>query len=217
MIKRRLLFYLTLISLSALGSGWDHARAAPASTAQATPLASTAQAPIQRLTDTLLTIMKQGRAVPFEQRFESLAPTIDQAFDLETILHASVGPSWAGLAAVQQDQLREAFRRYTVASYVHSFDSLDGIRLEVLPDMRATPNGEQIVGTSIVAASGDTNALDYVMRHSDRGWRAVDVLAEGTVSRVAVQRSDFRRLLSQGGAAALVDSLRAKARDLAGS
>jgi phospholipid transport system substrate-binding protein len=208
MINRQLLLSLTLMSIAAFNCGWDRARAAPA---------STAQAPILRLIDTLLTIMKQGRTVPFEQRFESLAPVIDQAFDLEAILHASVGPSWAGLATAQQDQLREAFRRYTVTSYVHSFDSLNGIRLEVLPGTRATSNGEQIVGTSVVAASGDTHALDYVMRLGDSGWHAVDVLAEGTVSRVAVQRSDFRRLLAQGGAAALVDSLRAKARDLAGS
>jgi phospholipid transport system substrate-binding protein len=44
----------------------------------------------------------------------------------------------------------------------------------------------------------------------------VDVLADGAISRVAVQRSDFRRLLTRGGAPALAESLRMKSADLAG-
>jgi phospholipid transport system substrate-binding protein len=56
--------------------------------------------------------------------------------------------------------------------------------------------------------------LDYVMRDTPQGWRVVDVLADGSISRVAVQRSDFRRLINRGGAQALADSLRAKSADL---
>ncbi len=40
------------------------------------------------------------------------------------------------------------------------------------------------------------------MRPDDAGgWRIVDVLLDGSISRVAVQRSDFRSLLGNGGAA----------------
>jgi phospholipid transport system substrate-binding protein len=44
----------------------------------------------------------------------------------------------------------------------------------------------------------------------------VDVLADGAISRVAVQRSDFRQLIKQGGAAALAKSLESKSVDLSG-
>jgi phospholipid transport system substrate-binding protein len=54
------------------------------------------------------------------------------------------------------------------------------------------------------------------MRQGPAGWRAVDVLADGSVSRVAVQRSDFRRLLTHGGAQALADRLQTKTADLSG-
>ncbi len=43
----------------------------------------------------------------------------------------------------------------------------------------------------------------------------MDVLLDGSISRVAVQRSDFRSLL-EGGPSALVDSLRRKVADLSG-
>jgi phospholipid transport system substrate-binding protein len=45
----------------------------------------------------------------------------------------------------------------------------------------------------------------------------VDVLLDGTISRVAVQRSDFRGTLAHGGVPALIASLERKVRDMAGS
>jgi phospholipid transport system substrate-binding protein len=44
----------------------------------------------------------------------------------------------------------------------------------------------------------------------------VDVLAGGSISRVAVQRSDVRRLLESGGGDALLASLQRKTADLSG-
>jgi phospholipid transport system substrate-binding protein len=172
--------------------------------------------PVQQLVDGLLQIMKAGTGTPFQQRYDTLAPIVERAFDLPTILHESVGPTWSSLPADQQDMLMQAFRRYTVASYVNSFDQYSGQRFVVKPDTRAVGNGEQVVQTRIVPKSGDGHELDYVMRQGPEGWRAVDVLADGSVSRVAVQRSDFRRLLSRGGAEALANRLRTKSADLSG-
>jgi phospholipid transport system substrate-binding protein len=44
----------------------------------------------------------------------------------------------------------------------------------------------------------------------------LDVLAEGSISLVAAQRSDFRRILSNGGGDALLTSLQRKTSDLSG-
>ncbi len=109
--------------------------------------------------------------------------------------------------------LTEAFRRYTVSSYVNSFDDFNGQHFEISPETR-TVGSEQVVETKVIPKKGDRHELDYVMRQSSAGWRVVDVLADGSISRVAVQRSDFRRLLSRGGAQALAESLRTKSADL---
>ena len=110
----------------------------------------------------------------------------------------------------------QAFRRYTVASYVNSFDAYKGQRFEVKPDTRPVGNGEQVVQTRIVPKTGDGHELDYVMRQGSEGWRVVDVLADGSVSRVAVQRSDFRRLLTRGGRQALARACAPRPADLSG-
>jgi phospholipid transport system substrate-binding protein len=170
-------------------------------------------APIQHLADGLLEIMKAGVQTPFSRRFDMLAPVIDQTFDLSAVLQESIGAPWSTLPPDQQTMLAQAFRRYTVASYVNNFDSFNGQRFEILPNTRAVGD-EQVVQTRLIPASGDSHELDYVMREGGAGWRAVDVLADGSISRVAVQRSDFRRLLARGGPQALADSLRTKSVDL---
>jgi phospholipid transport system substrate-binding protein len=173
-------------------------------------------APIQRLNAALLDIMRAGRATPVQTRFAALAPVIDQVFDLDTILRVSIGASWTTLPPPQQELLRQAFRRYTVVSYMNSFDEYNGQRFEVLPDTRPLSNGQQLVQTRIIPRNGGAHELDYVMAPQGSAWRVVDVLADGTISRVAVQRSDFRRLLSRGGATALAASLQEKSADMAG-
>ena len=173
-----------------------------------------AVAPIQRLCDALIGIMKAGAGTPFAQRFEMLAPVVDTAFNLSVILQVSVGLAWSSLPPDQQTALQAVFRRYTIASYVNSFDKYTGQRFEVSPDTRSVAGGEQVVQTKIVASSGESHALDYVMRQADGTWKAMDVLADGSISRVAVQRSDFRHLLGSGGAPALMASLENKTADL---
>jgi phospholipid transport system substrate-binding protein len=176
----------------------------------------TAVAPIQTLCDALIAVMKAGHSAPFQQRFNTLAPVVDQVFDLPAVLQVSVGPAWTSLTPDQQTTLEVAFRRYTLANYVSNFDNFAGQHFVVEPDTKSLPSGEQLAQTKIVSASGESHDLDYVMRNVGGSWKAVDVLADGSISRVAVQRSDFRRLVARGGAQALIESLNQKTNDLSG-
>jgi phospholipid transport system substrate-binding protein len=117
--------------------------------------------------------------------------------------------------AEQRDALLAAFRRYTISSYVSSFDSYTGQRFAIAPDLRSVAPDREIVQTEIIPPSGGSHQLDYVMRQDGSDWKAVDVLAEGAISRVATQRSDFRALLARGGGPALLASLEKKSADLA--
>jgi phospholipid transport system substrate-binding protein len=177
--------------------------------ARAADDAAGAAAPIERLSEALVAVGRAGRATSFEQRIAMLAPAVDGAFDLSAVLRVSVGPRWDALSPEEQAQLEAVFRKYTVASYVSNLAT--GDRPKVSPQTRALPNGDEVVDTE----AGDVK-LSYVMRRTPSGWKAVDVLADGAISRVAVQRSDFRALLAKGGGQALVASLQQKVDELAG-
>lgn len=195
-------------ALLAAGAAAAVGRALPASAADAE-----ATAPISALNQALIASMRAGSGTAFQQRFNSLLPVVDRTFDLPTVLATAVGPRWAGIPPEQQSRLLEAFRNFTVASYAANFDSFSGERLEVLPDSRQVGQ-DQVVATRIVPASGAPHRIDYVMRRTPQGWRAVDVLLDGSISQTAVQRSDFRGLLGSGGADALIASLQRKVADL---
>jgi phospholipid transport system substrate-binding protein len=171
---------------------------------------------IKHFNGALLAAMKSGVRTDFSRRFQALAPEIDQAFDLSVVLSVSVGPSWANLSPDQQARLLDAFRRYTVASYVANFASYAGQNFTVSPETRSLGTDRVVVRSRIAQVSGDATELDYVMKQTPSGWKVIDVLAAGSISRVAVQRSDFRRILSNGGDDALLASLQRKISALSG-
>lgn len=169
--------------------------------------------PLRDLYAALENIMRAGQTTPFRNRFDTLAPVVDQVFDLETVLKVSVGLRWNSMEPAVQSRLLKAFRRFTIATYVANFDKYDGERFQIQPGSRES-GPDRIVGTEIVTGGGQRFRLDYVM-HDDNGtWRAVDVLLEGSISRVAVQRSDFRKILAGGDPDALITSLKRKIADL---
>jgi len=172
-------------------------------------------APINALDDALIATMKAAQSTSFVQRFNALLPVVRRAFDLETILQVSIGPAWSGIATQMQGLLLNEFERYTVTSYVANFNSYTGQRFEVSPALRAV-GADQIVQTSLISPSGAPTRIDYVMRNVGGQWKIVDVLLDGTISRVAVQRSDFRSEISSGGGPGLLASLRRKVAQLSG-
>ncbi len=175
---------------------------------------STPSAPIATLDSALLVALKTG-SQPFPARYAALAPAVDQAFNLPQILQTVVGLRWASIPADQQKTLLATFRAYTISNYVSNFNSGSGDQIKLLPETR-TIGADRVVETEIVPTTGDSTRLDYVMRQGTGGWQAVDVLEQSTISQVAVQRSDFRSLLSAGGAQKLTASLQAKIDTMSG-
>ena len=179
----------------------------------ASALDTAAAEPIAALNAGLLAAMHSGAATPFEERYAALAPIVERAFDLDTILETSVGPKWQAFAPADQTQLKTEFTRFTVASYLANFSTFGGEKFDISPDTRAI-GAEQVVETKIEPVRGDPARIDYVMRQESAGWRAVDVLLDGSISRVAVQRSDFRNLV-ESGPEPLIQSLQKKSAMLA--
>lgn len=171
--------------------------------------------PIIDLYGALEALMRTGRPAPFPDRFRTLAPVIDRVYDLTTVLSVSVGLRWPGFDEKVRKELMDAFRAFTIASFVGNFDKYEGEKFEVLPDTRLV-GADQVVQTRIVPGTGEPIRLDYVMQPSEAGWRITDVLVDGTISRVAVQRSDFRALLAHGDAKELIASLWRKVGHLSG-
>ncbi len=166
-------------------------------------------APAEALSQGILAVMHAGRSTSFAQRMQMLTPVVQAAFDLPRILASTVGPRFTGFPPDAQAELLDVFIQFTVASYVANFDDYNGERFDILPDTRRA-GGDEVVQTRLVQSNGDILRLDYVMHRGEGGWKIIDVLLNGSISRVAVQRSDFRALLGGGEAGPLIASLHGK-------
>ena len=171
--------------------------------------------PVMDLCAVLQTSMKLGARTPFQQRFDLIAPVVDRVLDLETILRVSVGPRWSAMDEAGRKSLAGVFRAFTIATYAANFDKDGGDRFEVLARVRGS-GADQIVESRLIVSDGAPIRIDYLMRETGGVWLVVDVLLDGSISRVAVQRSDFRGLLASDDPAPLIASLSRKVAELSG-
>lgn len=112
----------------------------------------------------------------------------------------------AGLPPDQQQKVTEALRHYIAATYADNFASYSGEELRVTGERRY---GEGvIVQTKIVQSNGETNFVDYLMRHDPGYWRISDAYVDGVVSELAKLRSElFRPILQREGVEGLIREL----------
>lgn len=174
------------------------------------------QAPIPRLDNALLAAMKSGAGTSLDKPYRMLEPVVDQVFTLDAVLEASLGVSWATMPNAQTIELAAAFRRYTVPSDLSNVDNCDGQKVESLPSVRPVGDGELIVRTRLIRTDHSARKFDCAIRQDPAGWQAVDVLTDGSISRVAVHRSDFGVLRAGGAERVLAAGLERKALSLSG-
>ena len=152
----------------------------------------------------LLSNMRDGRMLGESGRYARLAPVVERTFDIPSMTRLAIGPTWETLAPAQQQRLIAAFAHYIAATYADQFDTYSGEQLQVAGER---PRGADLmVQTRIVKANGETTRLDYLMRQG----RISDVYLDGTISQLAVHRSEFHSILQREGVDGLVAALNRK-------
>jgi phospholipid transport system substrate-binding protein len=156
----------------------------------------------------LLDNMRDGRMLGESGRYTRLAPVVDRTFDVPLMTRLAVGPAWETLPPAEQQRLQAAFAHYVTATYADQFDSYSGQQLQVTGER---PSGNNtMVQTKIVKSNGETTKLDYLMRPDQGSWQISDVYLDGTISQLAVHRSEFHSILQREGVDGLVMALNRK-------
>jgi len=168
--------------------------------------------PVERLYDTILQAMREAARLDVGGRADLLRPVVMDVYDLGFMAQKVLGAGWTRLSPEDQERWVDAFSRLTVSTYAHRFGPWAGERFEVLgsePSSRDT----MLVRTHIIPADGDPVAVDYRLMESGGAWRIVDVYLNGTVSELALRRSEYASVLRRDGFPALLTSIEAKIRD----
>ena len=168
---------------------------------------------VEKLHEALLGVMKEAKALGYDGRYERLSPVIHENFDLPFMAEKSVGRHWKSAGEANQRALVATFSRFTVANFAGRFDGFSGQAFRTLGVEPAT-YGTVLVRTRLDEPGDEGVALDYRLRSVDGSWRIVDIYLNGTVSELALRRSEYSALIQREGFPALLEKLDERINDL---
>jgi phospholipid transport system substrate-binding protein len=169
---------------------------------------------IERLHATLLDVMKRADALGFEGRRKVLTPTLTECFDLSYMGAKATGRYWRELDEPDRARMLNSFTRMTIATYASRFDGFDGETFELLGEEPST-HETVLVHTRLTPGNSEPVDLTYRMRSTPTGWRIIDVFLKGSVSELALRRSEYSSVIKRDGFDVLIERLDAKVDELA--
>lgn len=169
---------------------------------------------VDALHEKLIDVMKNADELGYEGRFQELEPVLNRLFDIPFMAEKSVGRYWRKVGDEDRARLLETFGRFTVANYAGRFDGYSDQVFETLKE-ESSAHGTMLVHSRLVETNGDAVQLNYRLRPGEDGWRIIDVYLNGTVSELALRRSEYSSLIQREGFAALLAALDERIDELA--
>ncbi len=171
--------------------------------------AGSPSARIDGLHAALLDVMKNALALGYAGREEKLRDVVPGYFDIDFMARKSLGSHWRKADPDARQRYLDAFTRFMVANYAGRFDGFSGQSFETTgqePARRDTV----VVKTILRDPSDEDVELNYRMRQVDGVWKVIDVYLDGTVSELALRRSEFVSIVKREDIEALIVALDAK-------
>jgi phospholipid transport system substrate-binding protein len=180
--------------------------------AQATTAVATPQ--VEKLHQALLGIMQGADQLGYQGRYDQLAPAVTATFDLKFMASKSVGRHWKSLDDADKVRWNDVFVRMITANYAGQFKTFSGEHFETLGE-EAAINNTRVVLTRLIIPGDDDIQLNYRLREIDGEWRIIDIYLNGTVSELALRRSEYSAVLKREGFDKLINTLDDKVKELA--
>jgi phospholipid transport system substrate-binding protein len=161
---------------------------------------------VEKLHSALLDVMKDADELGYQGRYDRLAPVLNETYDTAFMAEKSVGRHWKLASPEDQAKLVETFSRFMVANYAGRFDGYSGERFEVVGE---EPSALEtvLVRTRLVQQQGEVVQLNYRLRSANGAWKIIDVYLNGTVSELALRRSEYASLIKREGWNAVIAAL----------
>ena len=167
---------------------------------------------VEQFNGTLLSLLEGDQ--DFAGRYAKIQPAVQSAFDLPFMAAKVVGPRWKKWTPEQQAEWLEAFTKLTASNYAGRFVGEKGPSFETIRQEDSS-HDTVIVRTKLVQPDDDDVELSYRMRETPGGWKVIDCYLDGTVSEIALRRSDYGAVLRNQGFEALVAAVNEKSAKLA--
>jgi phospholipid transport system substrate-binding protein len=191
-----------------LALSWASVSVAHAAETSDAPAASPTNI-VETLHVALLDVMKGADELGYQGRCDRLSPVLQNLYDIPFMAQKSVGRYWKTTSEEEREHLLETFAQFMAANYAGNFDGYSGQTFETLGEEQST-HGTMLVRTRLVEPDGEATQLNYRLRPVDGEWRIIDVYLNGTVSELALRRSEYSSLIQREGFDSLLVALNQK-------
>ena len=168
---------------------------------------------VEDLHVSMLETMKNADELGYSGRYDKLADALTVSFDLAFMAQKAVGRNWKKFTPEEQAHWRSSFENVTAANYAGRFTGYTGQSFETL-GTEPSSHDTIIVRTRLLNPDGEDVDLNYRLRETPEGWRIIDVYLNGTVSELALRRSEYSSLIKRDGFQRLVESVDKRVADL---
>ncbi len=127
-------------------------------------------------------------------------------FDVETSARAVLGLHWRSASPEQRKRFVDAFYHSLLTNYGAALVDFTSDKLKIYPSNVEAGADRATVRTEIRRDNGDRVPVNYVMRKTPQGWKAIDVQIEG-ISYVKSYHDDFGAQIDQQGLDAVISRL----------
>ncbi len=183
-------------------------------TAPAIAAASGSVDVVRTLSNGLEDVLHQADHLDYAARYQQLAPILDGAFDFGFMARQAVGRQWNELSSADQQRWVASFRELTTATYASRFNRSAGQHFEVSGEQPAA-HDTVTVRSRVIEPGAEPVDLTYRLRQIDGRWKVIDVYLKGSVSEVALRRSEFASVLKRQGFEELLAAVRRRIAALA--
>ena len=175
---------------------------------------ATASAAIDGLHAALLDVMKNAEALGYEGRAAKLEKVVPHYFDIDFMARKSLGSHWHKADEAGRRRYLDKFTQFMIANYAGRFDGFSGQSFVTRGEDSARMD-TTIVKSTLIDPGGEDVELNYRMREVEGEWKIIDVYLDGTVSELALRRSEFVSIVKREDLEALLVALDAKIAKLA--
>ncbi|MFP6655383.1 MAG: ABC transporter substrate-binding protein [Myxococcota bacterium] len=161
----------------------------------------------------LLEIMKEADKLGIKGRIDKLTPLMNRTFDLAFMARKTIGRHWRTLSDEEKKRWTSLFKKFTCANYASRFTGFTGEEF-ITTGIEDAPRGTVVVLTKILIPNDEEVQLNYRLLEHNGQWKVIDVFLNGTVSELALRRSEYSSALKREGFSRLLDSVEAKIEDL---
>lgn len=155
---------------------------------------------------------------PIKVRREKLCELGAKYFDFDSMTRSVMGYHWRELSSAQRVEVVSLFTNFINDAYLSKLqdysvkkvaEELPTVNIQFTHEAFDGPDYAQVYSTITLKEQKDPIDLNYLMHRTNGEWRVYDVTVDA-ISVIGNYRTQFNRVINDGGYAKLVAELRSK-------